>query len=596
MQFSLIHYLSLAAAIALGTALRFWHLAWKPLWLDETITALFALGRNYQDLPLEQFFPLSSLEQILHWQPASCIEIAQAVATQSTHPPLFFCLIHHWLGWLTPLDLELDWKLRALPALLGVAAIAAIYVLNRVAFAPAAGLMAAALMAVSPFAVYLSQEARHYTLPMLMIILALLGLVQIQQDLNQQRLRLAVWGGWVAINGIGFYVHYFFLLAFVAQVLALSGWMVWRQPQMTRRTWGILLGVIASVTLMVLPWLLIFQGHGNRPETDWLQVTPSGWLDYLGPFYRMLGGLIVMVILLPVEDQPLWIVLPSALGMILFAGWLLWLVSRRLGQLWHQPQSRDATRILSGFAFWAILEYLAIALILGKDLTLAFRYNFTFYPAICALLGASLVNLPSRWFQDLLAKKAWRSLRSPQPIHPAPKPGGLRPRQIQGSILLVGIISSIFVLTDLGFQKPFFPQAVAQDLIHQTDQPILIVQKYLSWQDVARGLSIARAVQRQAPQLLESSIYWSFVPGTPTAAPLWEQIPQIPPSLRVPFHLWMIDGGRSATTYPAEISFKHSPQDSTPPRGAAIHCKLNPSPLPRSGTSRQRYQCAFTNK
>jgi uncharacterized membrane protein len=86
--------------------------------------------------------------------------------------------------------------MRSLPALFGVSAIAAVYYLNRVAFSPAAGLMAAAMIAVSPFCVYLSQEARHYTLPMLLITLALLGLIQIQQDFSKQRLCFSVWLGW----------------------------------------------------------------------------------------------------------------------------------------------------------------------------------------------------------------------------------------------------------------------------------------------------------------------------------------------------------------------------------------------------------------
>ena len=77
------------------------------------------------------------------------------------------------------------------------------------------------VMAVSPFAVYLSQEARHYTLPMLLVILALLGLYQVQTDLYQRQFRPGIWLGWVVVNSLGFYVHYFFLLAFVAQVATL---------------------------------------------------------------------------------------------------------------------------------------------------------------------------------------------------------------------------------------------------------------------------------------------------------------------------------------------------------------------------------------
>lgn len=121
--------------------------------------------------------------------------------------------MYTWLGWLAPLGEEWVAKLRSPSALFGVGAIVAIYYVNRVAFSPLAGLVAAALMAVSPFAVYLSQEARHYTLPMFLITLALLGLVKIQQDIEKhQTVRFFVWAGWAIVNAIGLYVHYFLLL------------------------------------------------------------------------------------------------------------------------------------------------------------------------------------------------------------------------------------------------------------------------------------------------------------------------------------------------------------------------------------------------
>ncbi|MEJ1938088.1 glycosyltransferase family 39 protein, partial [Nostoc sp. NIES-2111] len=158
------HYLALFGLLVVGTILRFWHLDLKPLWLDEVITAIFSLGNNYQDLQLDVLIPLQQIQDIFTFRPGiSCPQIAENIARQSTHPPLFFCIMHYWLGLLTPLGEDWIVKLRSLPALFGVSAIAAIYGVNRIGFTPKSGIIAAALMAVSPFAVYLSQEARHYT-------------------------------------------------------------------------------------------------------------------------------------------------------------------------------------------------------------------------------------------------------------------------------------------------------------------------------------------------------------------------------------------------------------------------------------------------
>jgi uncharacterized membrane protein len=217
-----LHYLILVGLIVLGTVLRFWNLDAKPLWMDEVITAIFSFGRSYQAVPLERSFPMAALDQVFSFNPiATCTSITQTISTQSVHPPLFFCWLHSWLALLKPIELSWVWKIRSLPAIAGVMMIVAMYILNRTAFSKRAGLFGALAIAVSPFAVYLSQEARHYTVPMLLILVALLGLVRIQQDLQQQSLKIGVWIGWVIANGIGFYVHYFFILAVVAQVLTL---------------------------------------------------------------------------------------------------------------------------------------------------------------------------------------------------------------------------------------------------------------------------------------------------------------------------------------------------------------------------------------
>src|SRR4028119_694504 len=118
-----LHYKALAGVMALGAIVRFWNLDLKPLWLDEVLTALLSLGGRYEDVPLDVVFPASTLQRLFTLKPnVSCPEIAHAVATQSTHPPLFFCLMHQWLNWIEPITQPLSWKLRAAPAFAGVGA------------------------------------------------------------------------------------------------------------------------------------------------------------------------------------------------------------------------------------------------------------------------------------------------------------------------------------------------------------------------------------------------------------------------------------------------------------------------------------------
>jgi Dolichyl-phosphate-mannose-protein mannosyltransferase len=441
------------------------------------------LGKTYNDVPLDVVFPLGRVQEIFTFQSGvNCPQIAANIAKQSTHPPLFFCWMHSWLESMIPLGQNWAIKMRSLSALFGVCAIVAMYYLNRLAFSRTSGLMAAFVMAVSPFAVYLSQEARHYTLPMLLIALALLGLMQIQRDiLHLARVRFGVWLGWAIINIIGLYVHYFFILALAAQFFTILVLMYWSQAKITnfRQIW---LGLILStcgIAISFLPWLSIILSHFNRSETDWLH-SPN----HISPIYQTLIGWLVMVISLPVENQvhPLEVV--SGFLMIVFGIWVVRKVFQGLKKLWLQPTTHLATLTLLSFSGFVLLEFFAIVYFLHKDITLVPRYNFVYYPSFCALIAASFSS----------SQKS--KVKSQKSIF---------------IFLLVGVISCIFVVDNLAFQKPFLPEKVAQKMNQEPSAPLTLVVGYRDYQDVALGLSFALALNKiRSHKIPPSSSFSSF--------------------------------------------------------------------------------------
>ncbi|CAA9583120.1 hypothetical protein AVDCRST_MAG81-3309 [uncultured Synechococcales cyanobacterium] len=545
---ALLHYLGLAGILLLGAILRFWQLDLKPLWPDEIITALFSLGHSYLDVPLNEVFPLSRLPQILTLQPAaSCPQIAQTIASESVHPPLFFCLMHGWLGWLNLGAGSLAWEVRTLPALIGVGAIAATYDLSRVAFSPAAGLMAAAVMAVSPFAVYLSQEARHYTLPMLLVILALSGLTRVLQAQSPQHTsrpgyrpsaHWLTWLGWMVVNSVGFYVHYFFLLAFVAQVVTLLG-LMWQAPQTPPRTWMAAGLAITAIVLSYLPWLPTLVSHFGRPETEWLTLSSNRWSDSIAPLYQLLAGWVIMAIALPVENQPLWLTIPAGLVMIAFSGWLVRQILPGIKQLWRNSQTHLPTLTLLSFTVCVLLQFFVLVYIFGKDITIAPRYNFTYYPSICALLGAALVSIPSPFYRRL--KTGWGRLRG-------------SPRRVQASVVLVGILSCLFVVNDLAFQKPFAPRQVAKD-ISQEPLPLAVMVGYDSYQDVALGLSYAVELHNQhLGRQSSAKVAVAFFKQSRGSQP-WT-LPSLAQSFtrELPLNLWVISPQHQQSDYPQRLT------------------------------------------
>ncbi|NEP02675.1 MAG: hypothetical protein F6K58_29305 [Symploca sp. SIO2E9] len=572
---SYVHYSTLIGVIILGAALRFWHLDLKPLWLDEVLTALFSLGRSYGELPLEVVFPVSKLEEIFTLKSGiSCSTIAQTIAAQSTHPPLFFCLMHSWQSWLG--TEQLIWVMRSLSVLMGVGAIVAIYCLSRRAFSPSAALMAAALMAFSPFAVYLSQEARHYTMPMLLITLALWGLIQIEQDLYTRRggSKPIIWLCWAIVNSIGCYVHYFFIIAFLAQLMTLTGLMYWRRHLLPTGSWVTLSLTVIGVTVSYLPWLPVLLNDFGRAETGWLPKPEN-----IAPLYQTLLGWLAMVIALPIEAQPLAIAVPMTLLTVAFGSWFGWCCWRGYRHLWQQSSTQLATLTLSGFTLSVLLQFAVIVYLLGKDITIAPRYNFVYYPAVCILLGASLT----------LGYKQQSQVKAKETISPSPSlplsPALLLP-------LSISLLSSLLVASNLVFLKPFHPQQVAQDMNLEQNIPLVVVMGYKNIQDVALGLSFALAIDQLKSGLDDSATrelsntqstagsYFAFLPREQGYELIWQQLSRLSALPAPPLNLWVVAPGLKRRNYPQQLGIS-----------TQTNCTLDPTQHYRIGIPYQLYRC-----
>lgn len=136
----------LAGLTAIGALLRLYNLGGNSLWLDEASTLAFA-------------------RQTL-------AGIWETTAGGEFNPPLFYWLEHGML-----LFGASEFVLRLLPALLGILTIPVVYLIGKEFRDRNVGLIAAALLAFSPFHIFYSQEARAYA-PMLFFSLALLFYVK----------------------------------------------------------------------------------------------------------------------------------------------------------------------------------------------------------------------------------------------------------------------------------------------------------------------------------------------------------------------------------------------------------------------------------
>ena len=333
----LTRLLYLPLVLLLAAALRLYRLSAKPLWVDEIYTAFYSLGRSLTDIP---FGELLSPEQ--YWAliaaPGTPWQAAQMVTTESNHPPLFFMLMN---GWLQSVGTSV-WSLRAFAVLWGLVAVAGVFYLGRRVGGDSpeerlrhrTGQIAAVLMAVSPYGIYLSQEARHYSLAMAIATFALLHWVALLQGDRT----LFRWLSWIGLNALGLYVHYFYSFGVIAQWLVTIAILL-RSPggpaskrfrersrllrQQVAQAFGWLMA-IASTMVLLLPLMPTaiahFQSEGG---TSWLSHDIPLYQTVIYPLVHTLAAAVFMLVMLPVEQVPLWVAIPCALVMLCVFGVVL---------------------------------------------------------------------------------------------------------------------------------------------------------------------------------------------------------------------------------------------------------------------------------
>ncbi|ESA36015.1 membrane protein [Leptolyngbya sp. Heron Island J] len=407
--------------------LRLWRLAAKPLWVDELYTAFNSLGKSLDEIPVGRLLPVGDYWALLG-NPGSIWQAAQTVTTSSNHPPLFFIMMN---GWLHQVGTSV-WSLRALAVLWGVVAVAGMFYLGQRLSNPRVGALAALLMAVSPYGIYLSQESRHYSLA---IAIALLALINWSALLQGER-ALWRWLSWIGLNALGVYIHYFYGFSIIAQWLVTISRIIWRRDRRNQAfPWLLAMGCTA---LLYLPWLPTAWTHFySEGGTNWLSQSAPLWQSLLLPWLQSLVAGVFMLILLPVEQVPLAVTIVSALIMLSVFG----IVLNQLIRGWQQETQLDLTAPIVSYGLIVFGIMMAITYGLAKDLTLAPRYFFMLYPAITLVMA-----------QALARRKRWVIITA----------------------IAAGILSQLLISYDIALLKPYLPGQIGRRL-GAASQPTIVL-------------------------------------------------------------------------------------------------------------------------
>jgi mannosyltransferase len=326
-----------------GAVLRFFRLGTKSFWLDEAASATLAR---------------------LDWRP-----FLIAITHRQANMVLYYLLLRGWikLG-------SSEFVMRSLSAVAGVAAIPAIYLLGMRLFGPRAGRVAALLLSVHAFHIRYSQEARAYSLFMLLAIVScLFFLLSLEQPSRKYR------AAYILVSTLTIYAQVF------------GGWMLlvqWISLSFRRSAiaWKQFCFSLAMIGLLVSPLAYSLLIASDRTQLLWLtKPTLQDWYKFSldmtgngGPLLLLAYGALVLISL--------------GVGLRSYSdsadSWKYWFLSTWL--------ILPVTLVLVISLRWPVFEprflifCLPPLLLLASDALSRVRSNVVFATGLMVLLGFSL--------------------------------------------------------------------------------------------------------------------------------------------------------------------------------------------------------------
>jgi mannosyltransferase len=211
--------LLLWSAILIGAFLRLYRLGAQSIWGDEALTLqVYTVGHSFSQL----------MSNVWH---------------RAFHPPLYFIIAHYWymLG-------KSEFMLRFPSAVFGIAAIPVVYRIARSLFGPRTGAISAVVVALSPFHIWYSQEARMYSLQILLVAASMMLFLRAWKPATRWDMP-----GYGLVTVLGLYTQISTALLVAAQSLFISFASV-RRP----RRLAVWIATEAVIVIVFLPWMLHF--------------------------------------------------------------------------------------------------------------------------------------------------------------------------------------------------------------------------------------------------------------------------------------------------------------------------------------------------
>jgi 4-amino-4-deoxy-L-arabinose transferase-like glycosyltransferase len=169
--------------LLLAAGLRIYHLSYKSISIDEAIGA---------------FYAVESLPRVI------------ILTINDVHPPLFYLIHHFWVGAFGMSEAAL----RSISVLFALLSILALYKLGELVISRRVGLIAAFLLAISPWHIWISQNARSNSMLLFLILGSIYSFFMVLESGKKKWFAV-----YACITIVALYTHYFAFMVWLAQNL-----------------------------------------------------------------------------------------------------------------------------------------------------------------------------------------------------------------------------------------------------------------------------------------------------------------------------------------------------------------------------------------
>jgi uncharacterized membrane protein len=233
-----------------GFLLRLYQLDTYSIFFDEKSTLLVSQGIVLEGANQKDVFTASTFTPRDFWSPKTLADYYEAMTRSDIgNSPFYYLLLHIWMD-IFGLS---DFSIRFFSVIFSTLIIGLTYLFGKRFFDVRTGLIAASIVAIEPFFIAYSHQARNYSLTFFLTLLATYFFLQIIENGGNKNRRLKLYIGYALTAGLCLLSHFLTISVLLAHaiyaVFFLRSWNNW-----------IKMGISAIIALSGVAWWMLFAG------------------------------------------------------------------------------------------------------------------------------------------------------------------------------------------------------------------------------------------------------------------------------------------------------------------------------------------------